>query len=59
VRIVQEVTGVDDNIAVRTLEEASFEVKPALVMLMADVSLDEARRRLEAVGGVVRLAIGQ
>lgn len=57
VRIVQEITGVDEKIAAQTLEEAGFEVKPALVMLMAGVSLDEAQKRLDASGGGVRHAI--
>ena len=58
VHIVQDITGVDEITATQKLEEAGFEVKPALVMLMAGVSMDEAQRRLDAADGVVRNAIG-
>lgn len=57
VRIVQDITGVDEKIAARMLEQAGFQVKPVLVMLLAGVNLDEAHRRLEAANGVVRQAI--
>jgi N-acetylmuramic acid 6-phosphate etherase len=57
VRIVQEVTGVEEKIAAQLLEQAGYQVKPVLVMLLAGVSLEEANRRLEAASGAVRKAI--
>jgi N-acetylmuramic acid 6-phosphate etherase len=57
VRIVQEVTGVGEEIATQLLEQAGFQVKPVLVMLLAGVSLDEANQRLEMANGFVRQAI--
>jgi N-acetylmuramic acid 6-phosphate etherase len=57
VRIVQEVTGVGEEIATQLLEQAGFQVKPVLVMLLAGVSLDEANQRLEMANGFVRRAI--
>jgi N-acetylmuramic acid 6-phosphate (MurNAc-6-P) etherase len=39
------------------LEQAGYEVKPVLVMLLAGVSLDEAKKRLETTGSIVRQAI--
>jgi N-acetylmuramic acid 6-phosphate etherase len=57
VRIVQEITGVEEMIAAQLLEQAGFQVKPVLVMLLGGVSLDEANRRLAAANGSVRHAI--
>lgn len=59
IRILQEITGVDPQTAANTLEQTGYEVKPALVMLMAGVDLSEARYRLEAAQGVVRKAHSQ
>ncbi len=58
-RIVQNVTGVSSEQATKALEATGYEVKVALVMLMANVSPDEARRRLADAGGLVRKATGQ
>ncbi len=57
VRILQQASGADADAAQRALEASSYEVKPALVMLLAGVGADEARRRLAAVEGFVRRAI--
>jgi N-acetylmuramic acid 6-phosphate etherase len=57
VTIVQQITGVDESTAKQTLQASGYEVKPALVMLMANVSLEEAHRLLEQSGGLVRLAL--
>ena len=58
VRILQEAAGVDEEMAHRALEATGYEVKPALVMLLAGVDAGEARQRLAAAGGFVRRAIG-
>jgi N-acetylmuramic acid 6-phosphate etherase len=57
VGIVAQIAGVEAPVARQALEASDYEVKPALVMLMAGVSLEEARRRLELAGGQVRLAL--
>lgn len=56
-RTVMMVTGVDYDTAVGVLEEASGHVKTALVMILAEVSLADAKARLEAANGQVRNAI--
>ncbi|MDX1548060.1 MAG: N-acetylmuramic acid 6-phosphate etherase [Rhodothermales bacterium] len=56
-RTVMAVTGLDYTAASRVLETAEGHVKTALVMILADVSVKEARRRLEAAGGFVRAAL--
>jgi N-acetylmuramic acid 6-phosphate etherase len=57
VRILQEATGVDAEAARHTLEAAEYEVKPALVMLLAKVDAAEARRRLATAQGFVHQAV--
>ncbi len=57
VRILQEAADVDIETARRALDTTGYEVKPALVMLLADVEADEARRRLAAADGFVRRAV--
>jgi N-acetylmuramic acid 6-phosphate etherase len=57
VRILQQAAGVDGPTAQRALDQARYEVKPALVMLLAGVSADEARDRLAAANGLVKDAI--
>ncbi len=44
--------------AARALEACNDEVKTAIVALVTTVSPEEARERLKAVGGIVRLALG-
>lgn len=57
VRILQQAAGVDAQTAQRALDETGYEVKPALVMLLAKVDAQEARERLAAADGLVRRAI--
>jgi N-acetylmuramic acid 6-phosphate etherase len=57
VRILQQAAGVDEASARRALEATGYEVKPALVMLLAGGDAGEARRRLADTDGFVRLAI--
>lgn len=56
-RIVMTATGVDYDHATATLDAADGHVKTALVMLLADVNADAARRRIEHADGFVRHAI--
>ena len=56
-RIVMTATGVGYDDAAATLEAAGGHVKTALVMLLADVDAEAARRRIERGGGFVRHAI--
>ena len=56
-RTVMTVTGLDYEAASRVLEEVGGHVKPALVMILAEVSAEEARQRLEQADGFVRPAI--
>ena len=57
VRILQRATGVDPETAQRALTATGYEVKPALVMVLAGVDAGEARRRLVAAEGFVRRAV--
>ncbi|WP_246050172.1 N-acetylmuramic acid 6-phosphate etherase [Aquibacillus sediminis] len=56
-RIIMEITNVSYSKAGEMLERANKEVKPAIVMIEAGVSLDEARKAIEASNGYVRNAI--
>ena len=56
-RTVMSVTGLDYEAASKLLTEAEGHVKTALVMHLADASLPEARRRLDASEGFVRHAV--
>lgn len=56
VRILQQAAGADPQAAQATLEATGYQVKPALVMLLAGVDAGEARRRLAAADGFVRRA---
>jgi len=58
-RIVMMATGVDYDRAAEVLTQAHGHVKSAIVMIKANVSLEEARRRIEAANGFVRGAIGE
>ena len=57
VRILQEAAGADADTAQRALEATGYAVKPALVMLLVNVNVDQAQRRLAAAGGFVRHAV--
>lgn len=56
-RIVMMITGVDYNEATEHLKTSEGHVKTALVMILANVKLDEAKARLDKVDGFVRKAI--
>lgn len=56
-RIVMTVTGIEYADATAYLEQAGGHVKTALVMILAEVDAEEARRRLTAADGFVRDAI--
>ena len=55
--ILQKITGASAQTAGQVLQATDYEIKPALVMLLAGVSLEEARRRLEQAKGWVRAAL--
>ncbi len=57
VRVVIEATGADEPTVTAAVEAADGHAKPAIVALLADVSVDEATRRLAEAGGRVREAI--
>jgi N-acetylmuramic acid 6-phosphate etherase len=56
-RILRQASGAHAAAAQEALEAADGEVKVALVVLLAEVSAGEARRRLTRAGGVVRSAL--
>ena len=56
-RIVMMATGVDHAKAEATLQAASGHVKTAMVMIMASVPAEEARKRLARADGFVRRAV--
>ncbi|RLV49034.1 N-acetylmuramic acid 6-phosphate etherase [Nocardioides mangrovicus] len=56
-RIVREATGAADADVDRALAEADGEVKTAIAVLLGGVGAGEARRRLDAHGGVLRDAL--
>ena len=56
-KIVMTATGVDYDAASVLLDAAGGHVKTALVMQLADVGADAARRRIERADGFVRYAI--
>lgn len=59
VDMLQKITGISLQTAEQALQASDFEIKPALVMLLAGTSLEEARYRLERSGGWVRAALGE
>lgn len=56
-RTVMMVTGLDYEEAVAVVDAAEGHVKTAIVMVLADVDAEAARRRLEMADGFVRRAI--
>jgi N-acetylmuramic acid 6-phosphate etherase len=56
-RIVMTITGLGYEDAANYLDKANYHVKTALVMIKANVSRDDAARRLERADGFVRAAI--
>ena len=57
VRILQEAAGVHEDAAQAALNATGYQVKTALVMLLAGVDVDAARRRLALAQGFVRRAV--
>jgi N-acetylmuramic acid 6-phosphate etherase len=57
VRILQQATDADEPTAQAALEDTGYQVKPALVMLLAGIDANEALRRLASSGGFVRQAV--
>ncbi|MAS37373.1 MAG: N-acetylmuramic acid 6-phosphate etherase [Anaerolineaceae bacterium] len=58
-RIVSEVTGLSTDEAAALLNQTHNEVKPAIVMAVLGVSVEEARTRLDAAQGMLGAVIGQ
>lgn len=58
-RIVVAATGVDDRTAADALVAAGWHAKTAIVALLADVDVAEARERLERADGHVRSALAE
>lgn len=56
-RIVMMITGVEYNEATKFLEITNGHVKTALVMILSNVNLEEAKLRLKKADGFVRKAI--
>lgn len=56
-RIVVEATGAERSQAEAALAQTDFEVKPAILMLLAGVSAEEAQRRLQVHHGYLRAAL--
>jgi len=56
-RIVMMITGVDYDEATKCLEASNYHVKSSLVMILAEVSFEEAKERLDKSDGFVRRAI--
>ena len=56
-RIVMTITGVDYEEATKYLEASNYHVKSSLVMILAEVSFEEAKERLKKADGFVRRAI--
>jgi N-acetylmuramic acid 6-phosphate etherase len=59
VRIVQQAASAEDVTADGALTLAHGDVKVAIAMLRLDVSADEARQRLHAAGGRLRVVLGE
>jgi N-acetylmuramic acid 6-phosphate etherase len=55
--IVEQATGAGEVAARRALEAADHDVRTAIVMILRDVSAEEAARRLEATGSHLRAAL--
>lgn len=57
IRIVTEITGVEEAAATALLQEAGWQVKTAVVMGLTGIDATEAQRRLTACHGHVRAAL--
>jgi len=56
-RMVQQITGADEHASSEALAATQDQVKPAVVMLLGNCDVTEARRRLEHAHGRVREAL--
>lgn len=56
-RIVVEATGAQRSQAEAALAQADFEIKPAILMILADISAKEAAQRLQQHDGSLRAAL--
>jgi N-acetylmuramic acid 6-phosphate etherase len=56
-RMIQRITNADEDTAARTLSDADGSLKTAVVALLANCSVSEAKRRLDLAGGRVRGAV--
>jgi N-acetylmuramic acid 6-phosphate etherase len=56
-RMIQRITNADEDTAARTLSDADGSLKTAVVALLANCSVSEAKRRLGLAGGRVRGAV--
>ncbi|ADC51625.1 N-acetylmuramic acid-6-phosphate etherase [Alkalihalophilus pseudofirmus OF4] len=57
IQIIVQATGVNELTAEDAFQKAKQQVKPAIVMILADVSYEEAKSRLEKAQGFVKEAI--
>ncbi|EMF8049277.1 N-acetylmuramic acid 6-phosphate etherase [Serratia marcescens] len=58
-RIVMEATGAERAQAEAALAQTGFEVKPAILMILAGVSAEEAQQRLQRHDGYLRVALAR
>ncbi len=58
-RIVVEATGAGRAQAEAALTQTGFEVKPAILMILAGVSAEEAQQRLQQHDGYLRAALAR
>lgn len=56
-RVLIESTGCDEQTAAKTLEESYYNIKTAIVMILADVTKQEAEQRIKENNGFVRKCI--
>jgi len=56
-RIVVEATGAERSQAEAALTQTGFEVKPAILMILAGIGAEEAQRRLQQHDGYLRAAL--
>lgn len=56
-RMIQRITNADEDTAAHTLSDADGSLKTAVVVLLANCSVSEAKRRLDLAGGRVRDAV--
>ncbi|WP_413376166.1 N-acetylmuramic acid 6-phosphate etherase [Alkalihalobacillus sp. 1P02AB] len=56
-QIIMQATGIDEKRAAEVFKQANSQVKPAIVMILADVSYEEALDRLNKAEGFVKGAI--